>query len=188
MVVFRTARLHSPFGKALAALTFAVVAVLLAEMLLRGQWPDLIAYSGPLGMVVLVAWAVWWSPYVEYSPAGVRLHNVVRSVFVPWPAIESIDPRYGLTLGTPFGRFSAWAATRPSFGSSRRVPPAGRLGHRETSAADAVTEVRDALVAAGHLDQPRLESDRADIAWRHDVVAAALGLAAWSALARLLVS
>jgi Bacterial PH domain len=181
---FRTGRLHSKFGKVLAALTVAVVAVLLAEMVLRGRWSDLMAYSGPLGIALLMAWAVWWSPYVEYSPAGVRLHNVVRSVFVPWPAIEGIDPRYGLTLHTAYGRFNAWAANRPSMAHSRKQPSAGQ----EMSAAEAVAQVRDTLMAAGHLDRPQLERSHAAITWRRDVLAATLSLMIWWAVTRLIVN
>ncbi len=67
-------------------------------MVLAGQWSDLLRYSGPLAIFLLLAWAALWSPYVECVPSGVRLQNVFSIVTLPWPAIRGVDGRFGLTL------------------------------------------------------------------------------------------
>lgn len=78
--------------------------------------------AGPAGVVGRLGWlvaagtlvyALLWRPAVIVDPSGVRLVNVVRTVHVPWPALETVDTRYTLTLTAGGRRFASWAATAP---------------------------------------------------------------------------
>ena len=69
----------------------------------------------------LVTWAVamlFWLPRVEVSDGGIDVHNVVRSVHVPWPAFEGAETRWSLEVRYHGGSVTAWAAPRSS-GSAR---------------------------------------------------------------------
>jgi hypothetical protein len=179
--VLETTRIHSRNSRLLAVVTAAVVVLALLDMVWARQWHELVRYSGPVGLFGLLLWAALWSPYVECSPAGVHLQNVVTSVRVPWPAIRGIDPRFGLALDTVYGTFAAWSASRP------RLQP-GRREESEVHPATVVAAAWEQLKAAGHLDNPRLESDAHPRQLRHDVLGVALGLAVWTAATLVLFS
>lgn len=113
----------SRFGRVLAVVAWLLAAYLLAatavggpEELLRAGWPPL--------LLAWVGWACFWHPAVVIADSGVTLRNVLRTVEVPWPAIRAVDTRYSLTLHTPEGRHSAWAAPAPSRLSVLRARPA----------------------------------------------------------------
>ena len=127
--------------------------------------PDtLLRYAAPCLLVGTVGWAAFWYPHVEVSDGGVTVVNTLRTVRVPWPAIQDVEGRYGLRLTTAYGPVTAWAAGAP----------AGRQRARgqDSEAAQAVTARLDALRAAGHLDNPRLERDAPVTTWHRGVVAA----------------
>lgn len=66
--------------------------------------------------LLVPAYAGWWLfryPYVAVDDDGVTLRNPVRTIQVPWPALVDVDTRFALTLVTPQGRWSAWAAPAP---------------------------------------------------------------------------
>lgn len=172
--MLETTRIHSRNSRLLAVVTGAVLALAVLEMVWARQWVELVRYSGPVGLFGLLLWAALWSPYVECSPAGVHLQNVVTSVRVPWPAIRGIDPRFGLSLDTVYGTFAAWSASRP------RLQP-GRRDESDVHPAAVVGAAWEQLKAAGHLDNPRLETDARPRQLRRDVLGAALGLAVWTA-------
>ena len=176
-----TTRIHSRNSRLLAAVTGAVIVLALIEMAWSRQWVELVAYSGPVGLFGLLLWAALWSPYVECSPAGVHLQNVVTSVRVPWPAVRGIDPRFGLSLDTVYGTFAAWSASRP------RLQP-GTHGESDVHPAAVVAAAWAQLEAAGHLDNPRLESDVHPRQLRRDVLGAALGLTLWTVATLVLVN
>ena len=70
-------------------------------------------------------WAVFWRPARRSSTtAGCALVNVLRTIDVPWPAIQAIDTKWALTLITAYGQFTAWAAPAP--GTQRGGPGAER--------------------------------------------------------------
>ena len=128
-------------------------------------------------------WAVFWRPQVEVDDGGVRLVNVLRTIDLPWPSIHAVDTKWSLTLDTAYGRFSGWAAPAPgrrhAFRQLRQdaaaIPPGSTspTGIRPgdlpaTSSGDAAMVIRDRwdrLRAAGYLDDPRLERDRAPVRW-----------------------
>lgn len=148
--------------------TAALGVVLMASLLL--VLPDaapLLRWSGPVGLLVLAGVAGFWRPSVEVADGGVTLRNPLRTVLVPWPAIEAVDGRLGLQLDTAWGRYSGWAATAPS---GRQ-----RLRGGESAVAGLVRERLDALRAAGHLDHAQVEFEAAPLRWhRGTLVVAAL--------------
>jgi len=148
------------------AMAFAAVG--LGSLLVAREWDDLARFGGALGLVALVGYAVMWLPYVEVSEGGVVLRNVLRTVHLPWPAIEEVDGRYGLRLDTVYGRFTAWAAPAPG--------GRDRMRGADSEAAALVRQQHERLQGLGHLDNPRLESDHADVTWHVPVIVVAVAL------------
>ncbi len=153
-------------------------------------------------MVLLAggAWALFWRPHVAVDDGGVRLVNVLRTVHVPWPAIRAIDTKWALTLVTAHGTFVAWAAPAPGVHAAMRSArqdaehlPIARLqgeGMRpgdlpSSSSGDAAQIVRrrwEELRDAGHLDDPKLEHDRAPTQWHLGSIVCGAALAGLAAL------
>jgi hypothetical protein len=149
---------------------FSTAAVSVVALVVTATDPaDLARWAAPLLLVALVGWAGFWRPCVEVSDGGVLIVNVLRSIEVPWPAIESVDGRFGLQLRTAYGSFNAWGAGAPT--------GRDRMRTRESEAAVLVRERRDALKAEGWLDDPRLERPRAKVRWHLPVIGAAVVLA-----------
>ena len=87
----------------------------------------------PLALVDLVCCACFWHPRVLVDGAGVHLRNVLRTVDVPWSAIEVVDTRYAFTLETAGGSWSAWAAPAPGRYAAGRTADTELAGLPETS-------------------------------------------------------
>ena len=126
-----TVLLRSRSARALAVAMVAVAAVGLVSALIDGV-DVVLDYGAPLLIIGLLGWAAFWMPYVEISDGEVVARNTLRTVHVPWPAIESVEGRYGLRLVTAYGSVTAWAASAPGGrpGSRSCVP-------RATSTTDA---------------------------------------------------
>jgi hypothetical protein len=179
------------------ALTVAIAAICLAVTLWTGiadSWTDAALTVPWMALLTLTCWATFWRPRVAVSDAGVELVNVSRTVFIPWPALQDIDTKWALTLITAYGRFRAWSAPAPgtraalvSLSGSRKQPgPRGRQAEQIVRPGDLVDSPSGAAAAlirhrweqvraAGYLDNPRLERDRARVTWH---VATALAVAA----------
>ena len=134
----------------------------------------LLAFGGPLALLGLLGWAGFWRPYVEVSDGGVTVVNTLRTVTVPWPAVQEVEGRYGLRLRTAYGAVTAWAASAPS----------GRQRARgeDSASARAVNARLGELRAAGYLDDPRLEQSELRTTWHRPVIAAAAVLVVASAV------
>jgi hypothetical protein len=138
------------------------VAMVLASVLglvsaATGGVEPLLRYVAPAVLFGLLGWAAFWQPYVEISDGGVTLANTLRTVQLPWPAIEEVDGRYGLSLRTAYGTMTAWAAQSPT---GRQ-----RAGANQSVVAQLVIDRLESLRAAGHLEEPRLERTRPLITW-----------------------
>ncbi len=140
-VVYRPA-----FGRVLAGATVIVCAVGVVALV----WQDAAAaarYAWPILLVAVLAWALFWRPSLTVAEHGITVVNVLRTYFVPWPAIEQIDTRYSLTLFTVRGRVSVWAAPAPGrhrqFGLARKdfdgVGESARGEHGSLRPADALS-------------------------------------------------
>lgn len=161
---------RSRSARALGATMVGLAAVGVGSAALAGV-DALLTYAAPLALFGLLGWAAFWRARVEVSDGGVRVVDTLRTVDVPWPAVEGVEGRYGLRLLTAYGPVQAWAAPAPT----------GRQRARGESGPAAVLVGRrlDALRAAGHLDDVRLERPDLRRTWHTGTVAgaAALGVA-----------
>lgn len=148
------------------ALGVAMVVFSLAGLasVLAGGTEAVLRYAAPLTLFGVLGWGAFWQPRVEVSDGGVTVVNTLRTVEIPWPAVQSVDGRYGLRLQTAYGRVTAWSAAAPA---GRQ-----RAHGRQSKAADVVAERLEALRAAGHLDNARLERTSPLVAWHWLLLAA----------------
>jgi hypothetical protein len=138
----------------------------------------LLQYAAPAVLFGVLGWGAFWQPHIEVSDGGVLLANTLRSVQVPWPAIEEVDGRYGLRLRTAYGRLTAWSAGAPSGRDRTRAP--------QSEASVLVQQRLEELRGAGFLDNPRLERPRPVTTWHLPLIAAVVVLAVASATLPLL--
>jgi hypothetical protein len=182
------------FGRVLT-IAIAVIGAGAFVVLLVTQPGGALRAAPWLALVTGACWALFWRPAVIVDDAGVHLVNPLRTIDVPWPAIQAVDTKWALVLITAYGRFTAWAAPAPgarevaraSGVETRHLPRSTisggtiRPGDLPSSASGgAALLVRrhwEALRDAGYLDDPRLEHDRAPVTWHLGLVAAAGGLA-----------
>ncbi len=171
------------FGRALTIAVGCICAVSLVALVasdgVRAVWQ-----VGPwLALVAGACWATFWRPEVMVDDGGVRLVNVLRTVHVPWPAIQAIDTKWALTLITAYGRFTAWAAPAPGVHQAVRatrhdaehLPMSALRGNGirpgdlpSSPSGDAALTIRrrwEHLRDAGFLDDPRLEHEQVPMAW-----------------------
>ena len=111
-VMASTVLLRSRSARALGA-TMVGLSVLMLGSAVTGGVTTVLDFAAPMALFGVLGWAAFWQPYVEVSDGGVTVANTLRTVQVPWPAIESVDGRYGLRMQTAYGRVTAWAASAP---------------------------------------------------------------------------
>lgn len=104
---------RSNAARTLGGLTVGVCLAGLATLGFRGDPDDLVRYAGPLLLVAWVAWAAYWCPKVTVDGRALTLHNVFRTVEIPWESVSELQSRYGLRVDTPFGSYGAWAVAAP---------------------------------------------------------------------------
>jgi len=169
----------------------AISVIGLIGLLIDDGLAGLLRYGWWVALAGVLAWALFWNPRVHVDDAGVRIVNVFRTITLPWPSIKEVDTKWSLTLVTAYGTFAAWAAPAPGRHASRNVTeqeiqhlPAtsfdatGSVGpgdNPNSSSGQAALAVRrrwEALQAAGHLDNPRLEFDRVPVRWHVGLIAA----------------
>ena len=150
-----------------------------------------------LALVSFAVWAAYWRPSLGVDDGGVRLVNVLRTIDVPWPAIQRIDTKWALTLFTAYGKFTAWVAPAPgirstvNLGRARRdqvaesalagdsIRPGDLPGSPSGNAAVLVRRRWEELRDAGHLDNPRLEFARVPVRWHWEIIAVTAALVLW---------
>ena len=148
-----------------------------------------------LALLAVLAWALYWRPQVEVDDAGVHLVNVLRTIDVPWPAIQRVDTKWALCLFTEYGNFTAWAAPAPGGLATLRAERPTRRALPESAISDGISvrpgdlpgtpsgsaallvrrrfeELRD----AGYLDNPRLEFATVPVRWHWPVIGAVIVL------------
>ncbi|MDW4571165.1 PH domain-containing protein [Microbacterium sp. M3] len=109
---FQEIRYRPVFGRVLAVVTVVVCALGIVALFLT-EPADAVRYVWPVLLVAVLAWALFWRPSLLVQEHGITVENVLRTRFVPWPAITAIDTRYSLTLHTAEGRVPVWAAPAP---------------------------------------------------------------------------
>jgi Bacterial PH domain len=152
------------FGRVLAVVTIVVCVVGVVALFWAGA-PAALRYVWPIVLVAVVAWALFWRPSLRMQEHGVTVENVLRTYFVPWPAIQGIETRYSLTLQTSRGRVPVWATPAPgrhrAYGLARKdfdgVGQSARGQHGSLRPSDALTTPSGNLAQAirGHWDQLR---------------------------------
>lgn len=171
-------------GRVVAALTMALCVVGLTAVTVQYGVATGLRWAPFLVLGATTSWALLWRPCVRVDPAGVTMVNVVRTITVPWPAIVEVETRWGLTLVTPYGRFTAWAAPAPGAAHALRhtastqgrhlprttyregtVRPGDLPSSQSGSAALIVRTWWERLHAQGLLDQPQLEFARPPSQW-----------------------
>jgi hypothetical protein len=148
----------------------------LGEVLVMMPW--LLLVSGAV-------WTMFWNPRVVVDDGGVHLVNPLRTIDVPWPAIQNVDTKWALTLTTAYGTFTAWAAPAPGgLATARRasrtdrnaipssakdeygaVRPGDLPDSPSGSAAMVVRRRWEELRDAGWLDNPALEHEAVPVRW-----------------------
>jgi hypothetical protein len=159
-----TVELRSRAARALGVGIMVVAAAALVSAVVDGAHV-LATYGAPLLLLGLLGWAAFWRPHVQVSDGGVKVVNTLRTVEVPWPAIEQVVGRYGLQLRTAYGAVNAWGAAAPS---GRR-----RARGEDSDCAKAVTTRLESLRQAGYLDDARLERPSLRTSWHREVIAVA---------------
>lgn len=156
-----------------------------------------VRYVPAFALAAVLVWAIFGRPAVLVSDGGVELRNVLRTIALPWPAIQRIDTKYALTLYTAYGIYAAWAAPAPSRSQAIRaeredlkhlpestyvgggVRPGDLAGTASGEAAAYIRRRWEWLRDAGYLEVPRLERPTPKVRWH---VWPAVGVAALTAL------
>ena len=172
-----TVVLHATSSRALGGVMMGIAAFATVATAFDDA-DSLLRYGGAFALFGLLGWAAFWQPHISVSDGGVIVVNTLRTIEVPWPAIEEVEGRYGLKLLTAYGPVSAWGAGAPTGRSRARA--------QQSEASALVGERLSALRAAGYLDDPRLERPRLVRTWHTPVVVALIVLAAATALLPLL--
>lgn len=189
-------------GRVLAVATVVVCAVGVTG-LFWGDAASALRYAWPILLVAVTAWALFWQPSLRVQEHGITVSNVLRTYFVPWPAIERIDTRYSLTLFTAARRIPVWAAPAPSRHRTLGLSPKDFEGIGESARgpygglrpADAVTTPSGNLaqLIRGHWDRLRdaglfahgVDPDAAPVRWHVATLCTIIALAAASLIGLL---
>ncbi len=101
----------SRVGRVLSSTAIAFIVVGIGASVIEGGIALL--NIPPLALIGTVAWALYWMPSVSVSEDDVTFRNVLRTVRIPWGAIESVETRRGLTIVADGSTHRAWAAPAP---------------------------------------------------------------------------
>lgn len=200
-----TAQTFRPsFGRWLTIAIWSLSAIAIVAAFIQGAEAGLRAVPW-LALLSGAVWAAYFRPEVAVDAGGVRMVNVLRTIVLPWPAIQRIDTKWALTLFTAYGKFVAWAAPAPGGMNAARISrkaattlpestfgPGGSMrpgDHPDSASGAAAAVVRrqwEALRDLGFLDDPRLEFSDPPITLHLRTIAAGLVLLLGCAASALL--
>jgi hypothetical protein len=106
------AEFRTRFGRVIAVATGAMCALAFGLTVLEDP-AAAIRWAPMLALPAAVVWLLYGRPAVVVDDQGVEVRNVLRTVVVPWDAIEYVDTRYTLTVHTADRAVAAWAAPAP---------------------------------------------------------------------------
>ena len=182
--------LHSRFGRVLSIIVIAAFAAGLVITAIQGRWLDALQVAPIFGFLSLLTWAMFWRPNVDVTAAGVSVRNVLRTIEVAWQEIRRIDTKYALTLETPHGTVTAWAAPAPGrhsvFSAVRQdganlpessylagtVRPGDLITSDSGQAAHVIRTHWEQLRDDGHLDAATSEFTKLRVTWHWRTIAA----------------
>lgn len=101
----------SRIGRVLSSTAIGLIAVGIVASVVEGGIALL--NIPPLALIGTVAWALYWMPSVSVTQDEVTFRNVLRTVRIPWGAIESVETRRGLAIVAGGKTYRAWAAPAP---------------------------------------------------------------------------
>ncbi len=101
------------FGRVLAVVVGVLGVVAVVSTLVEGRLDFTLRTVGPVGLVVLLTFAAFWTPRVAVREDEIEVRNVFSTAHVPWGAIRRIDTKWSLALVTDRGTVSAWASPAP---------------------------------------------------------------------------
>jgi len=178
---------HSRFNRILAVVAWALTLFALITSAIAGVLAPATAARIvlPLALVGLAAYAVLWRPRLVVDDDAVTVVNVLRTIVIPWSALIDVDTKFSLTLRTPNGRYSVWAAPAPGrtgVAMARRAErrhgnqnQTAAMGNRSrpgdivtTESGEAAYLVRErwnALVEAGRIEAGIAESTAVQVRW-----------------------
>ncbi|TFB50360.1 PH domain-containing protein [Cryobacterium tagatosivorans] len=193
------------FGRILAAAIVVLCLVGLAGLAVAGDWANLVRTAWPLAFFGALAVALFWRPRIMIEEHGVTVVNVLRTIEVPWPAIQRIDTRFSLTLFTPGRKVPVWAAPSPgirgavaveradvrnlgesAYGPGHSVRPGDSVSTPSGQVAFVLRKRWEALRDAGHLDSGAIEEGSVKVT-PHWATIAALGVLFAGTVASLVV-
>lgn len=191
------------FGRVLSVVTVVLCAAG-AVSLFWGDADSAVRYVWPVLLVAVVAWALFWRPSLRMQQHGVTVENVLRTYFVPWPAIRAIDTRFSLTLHTSLGRIPVWAAPAPgrhramglagkdfdgvghsAYGRHESLRPSDALSTPTGNLAQAIRGEWERLSDAGLLGNGE-DPDAAKVTWHWGTIAAIAALVTASVFGMLI--
>jgi hypothetical protein len=197
--------LRSRFGRVLVIVVWAILVAFMVSLIVELN-PNSLLRDTPL--ILLGGFGVWllmWSPSVTIAPSGVTVRNLLRTNDISWPAIQTIDTRFALTLLTPAGKIVAWSAPAPSRFAALRATRTELADLPESSfamggirpgdipqtdsglAALYVRRYWEQLRDAGYLDSGVVEGTGVVTRWLRRETATLIGLVVASALVLALV-
>ena len=197
-------RLHSRFGRVLTVIVAAGSLAALILVAVSGRLAEAAMLTPVLSLLSFLTWAGFWRPAVLAGPAGVTLRNVWHTTEVSWPEIQRIDTKFALTLYTPHGKVTAWAAPAPDrhvvLGAVKAdgghlpessyldgtVRPGDLITTDSGQAAYAIRAHWEKLRDEGHLADARSEFPGLRRHWHWASLAIAAGLTAVTVLSALL--
>lgn len=166
---------------------WVVGVVIVGTLVTVGDGPgsELWPIAPTIGAIAWVVWMLFWWPCVRLAGEGVEVRNPLRTVRIPWSAIEDLDSRGTLVITTTAGRVKAWAAPPPISSQHRRMTllAAARARLTRNSAKDdpsADPDVADIIrrVQTGRYRLPMTEEPYETVATSWNVVVIAVTLVA----------
>lgn len=197
--------LRSRFGRVLVVVVWAILIAFIVGLVLQQDASGLLRFAPVIVLGGYLVWLLMWSPSVTIAPSGVTVRNLLRTNDVSWPAIQSVDTRFALTLQTAAGKIVAWSAPAPSRFAALRATRTELSGLPESSfamggirpgdipqtdsglAALYVRRYWEQLRDAGYLDSGVLEGTGVLTRWLRRETVVLIGLAVACALTLALV-
>ena len=134
------------------AITWAIIAFLLGDAILKNRWDTVLQFGPWLGLAASLVWLILFSPATLVYPGGVVVRNVLHEYSAPYAAIEHIG------LGAMVS-----IRARTESGTTRTVTAWNAPGIGRDKPADAHVRIsgRDRYAERGHVGPAeRLRNDQ----------------------------
>lgn len=99
---------YATTSRVLASVWIVAAALLLLDVVLRGEGRPAWIATATLAASVAVVYVVWLRPRVVSTERGIRVINPLRETFVPWAAVQWVDVTDVLRVHTPTQVVRSW--------------------------------------------------------------------------------